>query len=127
MIAFEYIIDAAGTLIYPAVLPVSQISYQQSAPSNAQVTLIFYNQIQIDPDTNIITPIIPVTSGLSGTITLNARTSPDSVWSPIQNGALDISTGANMAFPSGAIGQIQAVCAGVAGCAYVLVRLDRGS
>ena len=127
MIAIQYLINASGALIYPTSIQESNISLQNTAPSNAQITLIFYNAISTNPVNGVITPNTPVTTGLSGTITLQARTTADSVWSNIQDGALDISTGANMAFPSGAIQSINAICSGVTGCNYILVRLDRGS
>ena len=68
----------------------------------------------------------PVISGLSGTIQLQARTTIDSIWSNVSGGLLDLSTGANMSFPGGAIYQVNAICIGVTGCNYILVRLDMG-
>lgn len=127
MLAIQFLIDATGDLIYPTSVQESNINSQNTAPSNAQVTLIFYDAITTNPINGVITPNTPVTTGLSGTITLQARSTSDSAWSDIQNGALDISTGANMAFPSGAIQSINAICSGVTGCNYILIRLDRGS
>lgn len=124
MKVLQFLIDASGTLIYPSALPSSNINGQVSVPSDNQINIIFYNAIQTV--NGVITPITPVTSGLTGTVTLQARTTVDSAWSNIKNGELDISTD-NMAFPSGAILQVQALCSGVTGCNYILVQMYRGA
>ena len=125
MFVFEYIIDNSGSLIYPSYLPVSPILDVLSVPCNHQVTVIYYDDIEINSN-GTVTPITPVLSGLGGNIQIQARSTKDSVWSNIQNGNLTLSSGENMAFPAGIIYQVKAVCTGVTGCNYILIRLDRG-
>lgn len=126
MLAIQYLINASGTLIYPTTIQESAINAQNTPPSYNQITLIFYTGI-VTNSNGTISPTGAVTTGLAGTITLQARTTPDSAWSNIQNGSLDISTGANMAFPTGAIQSINAICAGVTGCNYILIQMYRGA
>jgi len=127
MLVFQYVISNTGAIIWPSTLPVNQnLNIFNNSPSYNQITLIYYNNITTGP-TGVITPNTPVLSGLSGTVQLQARTTSDSVWSDIQNGDLDLSTGANMAFPQGAIYQINAICSGVTGCNYILIRFDVGA
>ncbi len=124
MLVFTYLINAAGSVIYPYTTPFNVQLNNLVSPSYNQITLIFYNNIA--NNNGVITPNTPVISGLSGTVQIQARTTPDSAWSNIQNGSLDISTGANMAFPAGAIYQINTICTNVTGCNYILVRFDMG-
>lgn len=132
MKALEYIIDKTGVIIYnnnplsPTAIATANINGVYNSPNYNQITLIFYNAITTS-STGIVTPITPVLSGLTGTVTLQARSTDDSAWSDIQNGELDLSTGANMAFPTGVIRSINAICDSVAGCNYILIRLDRGA
>lgn len=125
MLIFTYLINSAGDLIYPSPnLPVNKQLNNLNTPGNNQITLIYYNNIT--NNNGLIIPDTPVISGLSGTIQLQARTTIDSIWSNVSGGLLDLSTGANMSFPGGAIYQVNAICIGVTGCNYILVRLDMG-
>lgn len=126
MKVLEFLIDKTGAFIYPTSISTANISNQNSAPTDNQISLIFYDNI-VDNDNGTITPIDPVISGLSGTVEIQARTTADMPWSTIQDGTLDLSTGANMAFPAGQIGQVQAICTTVAGCNYILVQMYRGA
>ncbi len=125
MKVLEFLIDKTGAFIYPTAITTANISNQNSAPTDNQISLIFYNAIQTV--NGVITPITPVISGLSGTVEIQARTTADMPWSTIEDGTLDLSTGANMAFPAGQIGQVQALCTTVAGCNYILVQMYRGA
>ncbi len=125
MKALEYLIDKEGTIIYPLDIQKSNVDIQSTAPSNAQVTLTFYNDIDTSPK-NVITPKNPVFFGTTGTVTMQARSTDDSLFSNIQNGILDLSLGQNMCFPSGVIRSLNAICSNVVGCNYIQIRLDRG-
>lgn len=126
MLVFQYVISNTGSLIWPSALPVNQNLDTIISPSVNQITCIYYNGISSPGPTGVITPNTPVLSGLSGTINIQARTTIDSPWSNIKNGLLDLSTGGNMAFPGGSIYQVNAVCTGVTGCNYILIRFDMG-
>lgn len=125
MLVFEYLIDSAGSVIYPTSIQSNTSINTLIAPSYNQITLIYYNGITTGANGNVI-PNTPVITGMTGMVQLQARTTSDSIWSNITNGLLDLSTGANMAFPSGAIYQINAVCTDVTGCNYILIRFDMG-
>lgn len=125
MKAIEYLIDKNGVLIYPLDVQKSNIDTQSTAPSNAQVTLTFYDDIETTQD-GVIIPKFPVFFGLSGTVTMQARSTDDNLFSNIQNGILDLSLGQNMCFPSGVIRSLIAICDNVSGCNYIRIRLDRG-
>lgn len=125
MKAIQYLIDKTGALIQPTTISKSNIDGESSHPTGNQITCIFYDAITTSP-AGVITPITPIFTGLTGTINLQARSTDDSNWSNIQNGLLDLSTGGNMAFPSGVIRSINAICTGITGCNYILIRLDRG-
>lgn len=126
MKVLEFLIDKTGAFVYPTTISITQINSMIAAPTDNQINLIFYDDI-VTNENGTITPIDPVISGLSGTVTVQARTTPDMPWSDIEDGVLDLSTGANMAFPTGQIAQVQALCATVAGCNYILVQMYRGA
>lgn len=125
MKAIQYLIDKTGALIQPTTISFSNIDLESNHPTGNQITCIFYDAISTS-STGVITPINPVTTGMTGTINIQARSNDDSAWSNIQNGLLDLSTGENMVFPSGVIRSINAICTSITGCNYILIRLDRG-
>lgn len=126
MKALEFLIDKDGAFVYPEDISEANTDGVVNPPTGNQITCIYYDSIVTNAN-GTITPTDPVTTGLSGTITLQARSTDDSAWSDIQDGVLDLSTGGNMAFPSGVIRSINAVCADITGCNYILIRLDRGA
>lgn len=121
----QFLTDASGTLVYPTELQKADVDRITSGQFYNQITLVFYNDIETDSK-GIIIPINPVTDGLSGIVTVRARSTDDSFWSDIEDGVLDLSKGGNMAFPAGVIRSVQISCSGVTGCSYILVRVDRG-
>lgn len=125
MRALEFLIDKTGALISPTTTSKAMTAGVVSPPDQNQITLIFYDDIETSAG-GTITPIDPVTSGLTGTVTLQARSTEDSAWSDIEGGVLNLATD-NMCFPSGVIESILATCDTVAGCEYILIRFDRGA
>lgn len=125
MKVLEYLIDKTGALIYPTTISYANTDKINMSPLVNQITCIFYDAISTSAS-GVITPIDPVTTGLSGTLTIQARPTDDSAWSDIQNGVLDLSAGDNMVFPAGIIRSLNAACNTIAGCEYILIRMDRG-
>jgi len=124
MKALEFIIDKNGNFVFPTTISEAFTTGVVTPPVANQITCIYYNTVTVSGDT--ATPSDPVTTGLTGTIKLQARMTSDSSWSDIKKGTLDLSLGQNMVFPYGVIQSINAICTNVQGCHYVLVRLDRG-
>jgi hypothetical protein len=124
------LIDKTGALISPTELyyfdldsPTSDASLLQN-----QISLVFYNDIETNGD--VITPIDPVTTGITGTVTPKIYPAKDARALPIidVNGdpvAFDISS-QNMLNVNGVIAALELTCTGVDGCEYILVKIDRG-
>ncbi len=116
----QYLFTKTGTLVYPTADANNDLV--SNPPAYNQISLVFYNDLASDG----VTPIDPIITGLSGTVTVQARATPDSAWDDINNGILDLAVGGNKVFPQGIFSGIKIICASVAGCEYILVRLDRG-
>ena len=117
----KYIIDKNGVLIYP----LTQLKLNNNTKSNIannQITLVFYNGIVTNPD-NTISGTGVVTTGQTGTVTIQARGDIDAVWSNIEGSPLNIATN-NMLYPAGVIESLNITCTGVAGCNYIGVILE---
>lgn len=93
---------------------------------NNQITLSFYDDIKLvnnilyvpDPDS-------VVTTGLSGTVTFQAKAVADSpYWTDLTNPTVDISTNDWIPF-YGIAESINAICAGVTGANYILLTIDK--
>lgn len=126
MKALEFLIDKTGALIYPTTVASAFTTGIVSPPIANQITAIFYNTITTNSN-GTVTPSDPVTSGMTGTLKLQARPTADSAWSDITNGTLNLATGANMVYPQGVIQAINAICTTITGCNYILIRLDTGA
>lgn len=131
MKALQFLIDAvAGVPIWPSIIPDASPS-SSSPPDFNTILFKLYDDIQITTDSqgNItdIIPINPVTSGASGTITVQARPSSDSPWLNLEDGTLDVSMNEIMAQPQGLITGIKATPASASGFNYILCELYRGS
>jgi hypothetical protein len=117
----NYLIDKEGVLIYPT----SQLNIENDAKHNiinTQITLVFYSGIVTNPDGSISGTGV-VTTGLSGTVNVQARSDIDDRWSDIDNGNLDIST-SNRVYPAGVIQSVNLITNEVAGCEYIGVIVD---
>ena len=117
----NYLIDKTGTLIYPTA-QINIINNAKHNIANTQITLIFYTGIITNADGSISGTGV-VTTGLTGTINVQARSDINDIWTNIENGTLYIST-ANKCFPSGVIQSLKLTCTGVTGCNYIQVLLD---
>lgn len=125
MKVLEFLIDKEGELIYPTTIAKANTEAMSSAPIANQITCTFYDDIETNSDGSIV-PIDPVISGMTGTLTIQARPTDDSAWSDIQDGVLDLSSGDNMIFPAGLVRSLNAACNSITGCEYILIRMDRG-
>ena len=117
----KYIIDKNGVLIYP----LTQLNINNNAKhniANNQITVVFYNGIITNSDGSISGTGV-ITSGLTGTIKIQARSDIDAIWSDIENGTLNIAND-NMVYPSGIIQSLNIICTGITGCNYIGVILE---
>lgn len=131
MNALQFLIDKDGEFIWP-LAEVDASGSTSSPPQFNVITLTFYNDIETQTNsltgaTTNITPIDPVTTGLTGTITVQARPNKDSPWLSIQDGAIDISIAGAMLNVEGFLTGIKLTPATVTGCNYILCDLIRGA
>lgn len=126
MKVLEYIINAAGTLIYPASQPEAPTPGIANGTFYNTITLTFYTNIVTAPS-GVITPSGPVITGLTGTVIVQARPTVDSAWANIANGTLDLAASGNTVAPLGLVSGVKLIPSAVTGCNYIVVRLDRGS
>jgi hypothetical protein len=128
MRAMYFLIDKTGAFINPTSISTLNPASMNNNPAEAQITLTYYDAIQTLSNGQIV-PITPVISGMSGTITVQVRPNPDSAWADIQDnaGVLNLVTGDNVVYTGGVISQIKITPAGVTGCNYISVQLDRGN
>lgn len=132
MKTLQFLIDTDGTLIWPLIVQDALATGQSSPPLTNAIVLTFYDDIETttNPTTGSITditPIDPVITGLSGTITVKARPSPNSPWLNITDGSLDISMDDVQLLANGLITGVQLTPALVTGCSYILCELTRGA
>jgi hypothetical protein len=131
MQVLQYLIDKDGLFIWPTFPPEANPSSFNSPGINV-VTLTFFNNIKISTNaltgavTNI-TPTDPVLGGLSGTIIVQARPTPNSPFLNITNGLLNLAAGEIMLNFEGLATGIALAPGSVAGCNYILCQLTRGA
>lgn len=131
MKVLQFLIDKEGVLVWP-LSQTNTTPSTTSAPNFNVVLIKFYNDLQTQTNTltgettNII-PINPVTTGLAGTITMQARPSDDSPWLNLETGSLDISMNDVMANVEGLITAIKLTPADIVGCNYILCEMYRGA
>lgn len=127
MQAIYFIIDKNGVFVSPDTISTVNSKSMNNNANFAQITLNFYDGIETNSEGQIV-PITPVTTGMNGTITIKLRPTPNSAWADIQDngGILNLANGDNTILTAGIIAQIQATTAGITGCNYISVQLDRG-
>lgn len=127
MRAINFLIDKTGVFINPTTISTVDTRTMINNPDSAQITLTYYNNITTNAEGKII-PIDPVTTGMTGTITVQLRPNPDCDWSNIDGGGvLNLANGDNIIFTAGVISQINVIPVDVTGCNYINIQLDRGS
>lgn len=127
MRAINFLIDKTGVFINPTTISTLDPKAMVNNPDSAQITLTYYNNITTNSENKII-PIDPVTTGMTGTITVQLRPNPDCDWSNIDGGGvLNLANGDNIIFTAGVISQINVIPVDVTGCNYINIQLDRGS
>lgn len=131
MKVLQFLIDTTGAFIWPLTQQDASSS-SASPPEFTTILFKFYNGIQTttNPLTGAVTNIVPITpviSGMAGTITVQARPSPDSPWLNITNGTLDLSMNGIMVQTKGLITGIKATPDSCTGFNYILCELNRGA
>jgi hypothetical protein len=133
MKALEFLISAKGLNIWPPNVPgLNNDTQTFNTPGLNVITLTFFNNIQTTTNqftgqvTNIV-PTNPVTTGLSGTIIVLARPTPNSPWLNIEANVLDISLNSVMLNAVGLISGVSLSPGSVTGCNYILCQLTRGA
>jgi hypothetical protein len=133
MLVLEFLIDKDGLDIWPLDIPdLNNTSQTFNNPGLNVITLTFFNSIvtTTNPYSGAITnisPTNPVTEDITGTVTIMARPTPNSVFLNIENGTLDLSLNEVMLNVEGLISGIVAAPSGVTGCNYILCQLTRGA
>lgn len=129
MKVLEFIIDKTGALIYPSQPPKASIDDITYGTFRNNITLTFFQNIEVTytpSGKQIITGKDPIISGMTGTITVQSRRTPNSSWDSIQDGVLNLANGDNACFPDGIVSGVNLIPSSVSGCNYIAVRLDRG-
>ena len=131
MQVLQYLIDKEGLFIWPTLPPEANPSSFNSPGINV-VTLTFFDNIETSTNpltgaiTNI-TPTDPVLGGLSGTVLVQARPTPNSPFLNITNGLLDLAAGEIMLNFEGLATGIALIPSSVTGCNYIFCQLTRGA
>ncbi len=131
MKVLQFLIDKEGAFVWP-LAQTNTTDSTTSAPNFNVIKLTFYNDIEtqtnsLTGETTNIVPVDPVISGLSGTVTVQARPGQDSPWLSIQDGALDLSATDIMLNVEGLITAVKLTPATVTGCNYILCEMLRGA
>jgi hypothetical protein len=127
MRVMNFLINKTGAFINPTGISTLDPKAMVNNPDSAQITLSYYNNITTNANGEVI-PIDPVTTGMTGTITIQLRPNKDCGWSDIDGGGvLNLANGDNIIFTAGVISQINVIPVDVTGCNYINIQLDRGS
>lgn len=121
------LINKDGVLQNPNDNSLPLLSGANSILFNNEISLTFYNEIEIDNLTGLKVPkkSSVVKTGLSGTVDISALPEPDSPYSvPLENPTIDISTSCWIGF-KGLATEIIATCTGVTGANYINITVYR--